>query len=309
MPYPIEKKLVLAISSSALFDMREADAIFQKSGTKAYRDHQKEKAEVPLDRGVAYPFIKRLLNLNILYPTQQPVEIIVLSRNGPDVSERFFASCQHYGLDITRGAFLSGKPPWKYIPSFNASLFLSANKKDVTDAVSAGMPAGFVLPTNAPAEPTSNELRIAFDFDGILASDEAEKVYQGEGLELFHQAEKAKANQPLEPGPLKDLAQKLAYWQRVEERKQSKDSSYEPAIRISIVTARNAPAHSRFLNTLEQWGLSATETFLMGGIEKKRVLEVLKPHLFIDDQESHLTPVSDDVPCVHVPFGVANHKP
>ena len=306
MPYRIERKLVVAISSSAVFDMHDADKIFREDGRESYRRHQREHLNDPFGKGVAFPFIRRLLHLNTVFPNERPVEVIVLSRNDPDTGQRFFASCQHYGLDISRGAFLCGKDPYPYVESFNAALFLSANEDDVRRALKAGTPAGLVLPTSASDEPASDELRVAFDFDGVLADDEAEQVYQGQGLDQFHDAEHAKASKPLKPGPLHGLAQKLSYWQKFEAKRLKHDPGYRPLLRIAIVTARNVPAHKRLVRSLEDWGLTATETFFMGGIDKSHVLRVLKPHLFLDDQLSHLEAVADEIPCVHIPFGMVN---
>lgn len=306
MPYPIERKLVIAISSSAVFDMHAADDIFRIQGEEAYRDHQRKNLRVPFSKGVAFPFIRRLLHLNSVFPKEQPVEVIVLSRNDPDTGQRFFESCVHYRLNISRGAFLCGKDPYPYVESFNAALFLSANEKDVRGALDAGMPAGLVLPTKASDEPDSDELRVAFDFDGVLAGDEAELVYQEQGLQDYHLTEHENANQPLEAGPLNGLARKLSYWQKFEAKMQAEDNNYKPLLRVAIVTARNAPAHARFVRTLQEWGLTATETFFMGGIDKSRVLRVFKPHLFLDDQLSHLQGIAEEIPCVHIPFGKVN---
>lgn len=306
MAYPIDKKLVIAISSSAVFNMETADTVFREQGEDAYRAHQQEKLNTPFEKGVAFPFIRRLLHLNTVFAKEEPVEVIVLSRNDPDSGRRFFESCRHYGLNITRGAFLCGKDPFHYIDAFNAALFLSAKEQDVRAALEAGMPAGLVLPTKASDEPDSDELRVAFDFDGVLAGDESEQVYQSGGLDAFHKSEEVMANEPLKPGPLHDLAKKLSYWQKFEAKRRMEDATYQPLLRIAIVTARSAPAHTRLVRTLEEWGLTATETFFMGGIDKSRVLRVLKPHLFLDDQKSHLAGISDEIPCVHIPFGKAN---
>ena len=232
----------------------------------------------------------------------------MLSRNDPDSGQRFFESCKHYDLNITRGSFLCGKDPYPYIDAFNASLFLSANESDVRGALQAGMPAGLVLPTQASDEPTSDELRIAFDFDGVLAGDESERVFKRDGLATFRNSEQEKSDEPLQAGPLHSLAQKLSYWQKFESKRLKADPNYKPHLRIAIVTARSAPAHTRFIKTLTSWGLAPTETFLMGGIDKSRVLRVFKPHLFLDDQLSHLEGISDEIPCVHIPFGIANDK-
>lgn len=292
-----------------MFDMLDADRIYREQGEESYRQYQIKNLHNPFDKGVAFPFIRRLLHLNSVFSNEEPVEVVVLSRNDPDSGRRFFESCRHHGLNISRGAFLCGKDPYHYVESFNACLFLSANENDVRGALNAGMPAGLVLPTKALDQPDSDELRVAFDFDGVLASDEAEQVYQEKGLDLFHESEQQNAGLPLRPGPLKGLATKLSFWQKYESRRQKEDSDYKPLLRVAIVTARNAPAHTRFIRTLEEWGLTATETFFMGGIEKSRVLRVFRPHLFLDDQLSHLEGIADEIPCVHIPFGRGNGSP
>ncbi|MDR1498143.1 MAG: 5'-nucleotidase [Puniceicoccales bacterium] len=308
MPYPIDKKLVIGVSSSALFDMIKADNVFKNSGEAAYREYQQKNIDTPFSHGVAFPFIKRLLNLNKLYPKISPIEVIVLSRNDPETGRRFFRTCRHYELDITRGAFLAGKEPFSYIPAFNISLFLSANESDVKSATKNGHPAGLVLPTKIKDD-DSTELRIAFDFDGVLADDEAEAIYKKTGdLELFHQYELKKTKKPHNPGPLKDLLQKISSFQELEAKKAKKDKSYKPALRISIVTARNAPSNERFVTTMQSWGINVDETFFLGGIDKTRILKILKPHIFFDDQIAHLASASKGIPSVHIPFGIANEE-
>jgi len=307
MAYPIEKKLVIAVSSRAVFNLEEANEVFDKSGTEAYRKYQLERLDVPLGKGVAYPFIKRLLRLNQLYSEQKPIEVVVLSRSSSDVGQRFFRSCKVYGLDISRGAFLSGQSPYPYINAFNASLFLSANKSDVVSAIAAGLPAGLVLPSSFVDDESDNELRIAFDFDGVLADDASEKIYkESKSLDVFHKHELQRGQTPHDPGPLKDLFTKIGFFQKLEAKREVDNPGYKPALRIAIVTARNVPANERVVTTLQSWGFNATELFLMGGVEKKRVLEALRPHIFFDDQIDHLTPASEAVPSVLIPFGIAN---
>ncbi|MEG1834018.1 MAG: 5'-nucleotidase [Burkholderiaceae bacterium] len=308
MPYPIENKLVIAVSSRALFDLEAANAIHETQGVKAYRCHQMERLDQPLAKGVAFPFVRRLLRLNELYPQEQPVEVVVLSRNSPETGQRFFRSCRHYGLAITRGAFLSGQSPYDFLSAYNASLFLSANRDDVIAATQGGLPAGWVLPTRADDDANDHELRIAFDFDGVVADDESERVYAHGQLEAFHAHELARAGAPHSPGPLQELFSKIGRFQQLEAQRASEQPGYRAALRISIVTARSAPAEERLVTTLKNWGMSAAELFLMGGIEKKRVLEVLRPHIFFDDQLGHLEPSSATVPSVLVPFGVKNEN-
>jgi 5'-nucleotidase len=307
MPYPIEKKLVVAVSSRAVFDLEDANRVFDTKGTDAYRQYQVDRLDQPLAKGVAFPFIRRLLRLNELYPKQLPIEVVVLSRSSADAGQRFFRSCKHYGLDISRGAFLSGQSPYPYIGAFNTSIFLSAHSEDVISAIRAGFPAGLVFPSTAVEDEADHELRIAFDFDGVLADDQSEKVYQEhKNLDLFHQHETEHVDKPHDAGPLKDLFTKIGYFQKLEAQRESTEPGYKPAVRIAIVTARNAPSNERLVTSLSSWGMSAAEIFLMGGIEKRRVLEVLKPHIFFDDQLTHIEPASQAVPSVLIPFGIAN---
>lgn len=306
MPYPIERKLVVAVSSRALFDLEEANNVFVSGGVDEYRTYQTRNLEKVLSPGVAFPFVRRLLRLNALYPEEEPVEVVVLSRNSPDTGQRFFRSCQAHGLNITRGAFLSGESPYPFLVAFNASVLLSAHLPDVVDATRAGLPAGLVLPSKAVDDPADHELRIAFDFDGVLANDESERVYAGQQLDAFFDYELQKAKTPHVPGPLKDLFTKIGFFQKLEARRARAEAGYKPAVRVSIVTARNAPANERLVTTLHEWGMNATEVFLMGGIEKRRLLEVLKPHIYFDDQLAHLEPAAEQIPSVLIPFGIKN---
>lgn len=308
MPYPIERKLVVAVSSRAIFDLEDANSVFESQGVEAYRKYQRDKIDETLGKGVAFPFVRRLLGLNRLYPDQSPVEVVVLSRNSPETGRRFFRSCQAHGIDISRGAFLSGQDAHLFASAFNASVFLSANADDVINANKAGFPAGLVLPTKAIDDEGDLEFRIAFDFDGVLAGDEAEIVYGDGDLDLFHQHESAKAQMPHDPGPLKDLFTKIGYFQKLEAKRATVDKSYRPALRVAIITARNAPANERLVTTLNEWGIDAAELFLMGGIEKRRVLDVFRPHIFFDDQRVHLEPAAALTPSVWIPFGFRNSE-
>lgn len=308
MRFPIEKKLVIAVSSSALFDLAESHAVFEKEGPNAYKKFQEKHLDNVLKKGVAFPFIKRFLKINSRFEEEEPVEVVLLSRNSAATGKRVFRSIAHYGLDITRAAFMEGESPYEYVPAFNASLFLSANNEDVQNAIDAGYPAGVVMPSKVVNDDGDDELRIAFDFDGVIADDEAETVFKGGDLPEFQEHEVNKSEIPHEPGPLADLFQKLSFLQKLEDGKVEKDRNYKRILRTTIVTARSAPAHERVITTLESWGVSANEIFFLGGMAKDRILTRLKPHMFFDDQLSHLESESDDIPMVHIPFGIANTK-
>lgn len=308
MPYPIEQKLVIAVSSSALFDLTESNAVFEEKGPIAYKKFQEENLDRVLDKGVAFPFIKRFLNINSRFANEQPVEVVLLSRNSATTGRRVFRSIQHYGLDISRAAFMEGKSPYEYIPAFNASLFLSANEEDVLKAIESNYPAGVVLPSEVVFDDESEELRIAFDFDGVIVNDEAEIIFKEGELPEFHKHEVANANVPHQPGPLADLFKKISFIQKLEDEAVEQNHDYKRIVRTAIVTMRSAPSHERVVTTLEDWGVNANETFFLGGMEKDRVLSRLKPHIFFDDQRSHLQSKAGGIPMVHIPFGIANKK-
>lgn len=307
MAFEIGEKLVIGVSSSALFDLSASHQVYLEKGQDEYRRYQQAHLDTILPRGVAFPFIRRFLAINKCFPEQMPVEVVLFSRNSPETGLRVMRSIAHYGLDISRAAFMTGKSPFTYLPAFNAALFLSANEEDVKKAIAADYPAGLVLPSKIDDDDDDIELRVAFDFDGVLADDESETVFKTRGLGQFHAHETQHVARPHQPGPLAQMFQKLAAMQQLEEAAQAHDPGYRKIVRIAIITARSAPSHERVVTTLKSWGVSADETFFLGGMDKSRVLSVFKPHIFFDDQLTHLkTAPGGTIPMVHVPFGVAN---
>jgi 5'-nucleotidase len=309
VPYSLHDKLVIAVASSALFDLSESDAVFQERGLEEYRAHQRRNEAEVLAPGVAFPLVKRLLGLNGPEEKDRIVEVILLSRNDPDTGNRVMRSIQVHGLDISRAAFVNGKTPFRYLKAYNAALFLSANANDVREAVMRGAPAGQVLPSAFSDVGPAVELRVAFDFDGILADDAAELVFKADGLAAFHAHEAEHGSEPMQPGPLHRFFTELARLQAQERSKRSADPGYEPRIRTAIITARNAPAHERVVSTLRSWGIEVDEVFFLGGIDKALILEEFRPHIFFDDQLSHVHAARAVVPSVHVPFGISNVPP
>ncbi len=309
MAYPIERKLVVAVSSSALFDMNSADSIFKEQGYDAYQKYQHRHRNKPLKIGPAFPFIRRFLSINESFPEELPVEVVLLSHNSPETGIRVFNSIKEYNLPIIRAAFTSGTAPHHYMKPFNVSLFLSTNEQDVVEAVKRGFPAGHVHTANVEDDLSDEQLRIAFDFDGVLADDEAERIYKESGsVEEFQKYESKHASKPLKPGLLADFLKKIAYFQRLENRRAKIEESYKKIVHTAIITARSAPAHERAINTLRSWSVTVDELILLGGIEKRRILSEMKPHLFIDDQQSHLDHSLQNIPLVHLPFGIANEE-
>ena len=307
MTYPIQNKLVIGIASSALFDLSASHQVYEEQGEEEYRKYQETHIGTILGKGVAFPFIRRFLNINKHFPDHTPVEVVLLSRNSPETGLRVMKSIAHYGLDISRAAFVTGKAPYTYLPAFNTSLFLSANAADVAGALASNFPAGLVLPSLIDDDEDDLELRVAFDFDGVIADDESETVFKrNNDVQEFHAHETERVAIPHRPGPLADLFRKLHVMQRYESALARRNPEYKRILRIAIITARSAPSHERVVTTLKNWGVSANETFFLGGMEKARVLAILKPHIFFDDQLSHLKSEGGTIPMVHVPFGVAN---
>ncbi len=306
MAFPIENKLVVAITSTALFDFTKEHDIYLKDGIETFRAYQSEHRHDIPPPGSAFPFIKRLLHLNRIFSDELPVEVVLLSRNDPEAGLRIMDAMPHYDLDITRASFLSGRAPYPFMSAVNACLYLSTNQEEVKDAVSEGYPAGYALPCAASYDDSDTQLRIAFDFDGVLVDDEAESKFIDGNLPLFHHHEVENKDRPLKNGPLMPLMQRLSAIQKLQDSRSNLSNNPDKAIRISIVTARNAPAHERLINTMKHLGLETDELFLTGGIEKKNFLDVIKPQIFFDDQIGHLKPASERTPCVHIPFGVRN---
>lgn len=302
MPYDLSARLVVGVASSALFDLGESDRVFREEGVEAFRAHQRDRVDDPFPTGVAFPLVKRLLGLNAVRPDDPPVEVMLLSKNDAETGRRAFRSIAHYGLPIERAAFLQGAAPHAYAAAFQCELFLSADEADVRAAIAAGQPAGHVGARAAEADASDLELRVAFDFDGVLADDASERIYREAGLDGFRAEETARADEPMAPGPLKPFLDRLAGIQRLE----AETPGWTPRLKTALVTARGAPAHERVAATLEAWGLRLDQTFFLGGVEKTAVLETLRAHVFFDDQRVHLDRAAAVAAAVHVPFGVAN---
>ncbi len=309
MPYDLGSRLVIGVASSAMFDLSESDAVFRTKGEEEYRKYQSENIDSPLEKGVSFSFVKRLLSLNNLSenPSSDPlVEVVLLSKNDPDTGLRVMKSIKHHGLSISRAIFMQGKSPYEYIPALNISLFLSGSSSDVKEAIAMGYPAGHVM-KSAIIDEDSNDLRIAFDFDGVLADDESEIVmHNTDDVNKFHDHETKNVLQPHNPGPLKEFLVKVSAIQKIEEKKKKSEPNYKNRLRVSIVTARNAPSHERAINTLKDWGVMTNDAFFLGGIDKGVILSVLKPHIFFDDQSRHLISTICVAPSVHIPFGIKN---
>ena len=298
MPASLEGKLVVAISSRALFNFEQENAVFERAGEKSYIELQLSSLEAPAAEGVAFPLVKKLLAFN--RPGEHRVEVVILSKNDPVSGLRVFRSAKRAGLPIERGVFTRGRTPYRYLNALKANLFLSTNETDVLNAISNGYPAAIVYPQSANvAEQHPDEIRIAFDGDGVLFSDEAERVYQREGLDAFQAHESLHAEKPLPPGLFKPLLEALQGL-----RAGGSDASMR--VRTALVTARSAPAHERAIRTLMDWNIGVDEAMFLGGLDKSAFLREFEPDFYFDDQRSHIDSARDHVASGHVPFGITN---
>lgn len=297
MSTKISNKLVVAISSRALFDLDESNSVYETQGIDAYAKYQIEHENEILKPGNAFHLVKKFLNLNQYGPL---VEVILLSRNSADTGLRVFNSIEHYQLDIVRAAFTSGESPYQYVAAFGSHLFLSANAIDVANALQAGYAAATLLHSNANKN-NSNELRIAFDGDSVLFSDESEKIYQQQGLQAFATNEKLSAHKPLSSGPLRGFLTALYEIQK-------RFSAAECPIRTALVTARSAPAHERVIRTLRAWDIRLDQSLFLGGLAKGDFLQAFGADVFFDDQQSHCDSAAQHVATGHVPHGIMNNK-
>lgn len=295
MPTSFDGKLVVAISSRALFDLDESHEIYEREGVDTYTQHQILHEDEPLEPGVAFPLVKKLLALNQNCPDRPMIEVILLSRNSADTGLRVFNSIKHHRLPISRAAFTRGGSTSPYVGSFGAHLFLSTNPDDVRAALAGGYAAATVL-TSTPVSNATEQLRIAFDGDAVLFSDDSERIYKSQGLTAFEENEVAAAHIPLEGGPFKPFLAALHQIQR----------NNGDAIRTALVTARGAPAHERVVRTLRAWGVRIDEAFFLGGLDKGGFLKAFGADIFFDDQQVHCESARQHVATGHVPNGVAN---
>ena len=291
MAYDLSDKLVVAISSRALFDLEHENQIFENNGIEAYTRYQIEHENTVLPKGTAFPLVEALLSLNEKF--EEPiVEVIILSSNSPETGLRVFNSISEYGLDIVRAAFTGGEAKHPYLEAFNIDLFLSRNEKEVQDAIDQGVAAALVYDAPRDYHPNQKEIRIAFDADAVVFSDESELIYKQEGLEAFYENENANAENAMNEGPFAKLLKTLS------KIKENDDS----LLKIAIVTARNSPAHKRVILTLRKWGCKIDEMFFLGGVAKDKVLKAFNAHIFFDDQDYHVGPASQLIPSGRVPY-------
>ena len=294
MAYTLDDKLVIAISSRALFDLEKENRIYDEKGLEAYYNYQLTHEETPLHRGTAFRFVKNLLSINKDFDDKL-IEVIVLSRNNAATGLRIGRSIEHYGLDIERSGWTAGTSVVKYLEAFRVDLFLSAHSEDVQDAINADVAAATILPHNGSGVEESDMVKIAFDGDAVIFGDESEKIYQENGLEAFLAHERENAKNPLSKGPFFKFLKVISDIQ-------SRFPMERSPIRTALVTARSFSTHERVLRTLDAWGVRVDEAFFQGGVQKYEVIKAFGADIFFDDQDAHLKYTAKDTPSAKVPY-------
>lgn len=298
MSYDLENRLVIGVSSRALFDLTVENEIFCTQGVEAYCRYQVEHEKELLKPGNGFRLVEALLNINELPGQEGRVEVIIMSHNSPDTSLRVFNAIAHYGLNISRAVLASGASLTPYLEAFHTDLYLSADERDVQAAVDCGIAAGIICcdEIKVPGKQEEiSQIRIAFDGDAVLFSDESERIFKEKGLEAFEENERLQAENPLKKGPFAKFLKTISDIQR-------EFSPEQVPIRTALVTARSAPAHERVIRTLRAWNVRIDEAFFLGGISKTDVLRAFGAHIFFDDQAVHTKPASEVVPSARVPY-------
>lgn len=290
--------LTVAISSRALFDLDDSDAVYREKGLDAYRLYQIDHENETLAPGPGFPFVTKLLRINKLLGCRR-VDVILLSRNSADTGLRIFNSIASHSLDIRRAAFASGSSPYRYAEAFGCDLFLSTQAEDVMGAVESGIAAATLIGNHHAANPT-DRLKIAFDGDAVLFADQAERVFKEQGLAAFSQSEARAADQPLAGGPFKPFLEGLHKLQR--------EFDDDCPIRTALMTAREAPAHERVIKTLRAWDIRLDESLFLGGLDKAEFLRAYGADVFFDDQAGNCESAQRHVTAGHVPHGVRNAR-
>ncbi len=294
MAYDLQDKLVIAISSRALFDLEEENAIFNDEGLESYYKHQFEHLDKPIAKGSAFRFVQNLLAINKKFDNKL-IEVIILSRNNAATGLRIGRSIEHYKLDIERTGWTAGTPVTRYLEAFKVDLFLSVYTPDVEEAVNSGVAAATILPHTPITSEESDMVKIAFDGDAVIFGNESEKVYQEKGLEAFISYERMNAQNPLSKGPFFKFLKTIS-------EIQDKFPMEGSPIRTALVTARNFSTHERVLGTLEGWGVRVDEAFFQGGVQKYEVIKAFGADIFFDDQDAHLEHTSKETPSAKVPY-------
>ncbi|XP_034018725.1 cytosolic 5'-nucleotidase 1A-like [Thalassophryne amazonica] len=300
--------VTIAVSSRTLFNMVAERKIYEEEGVEKYVTYQVDNENQPLKPGPAFPFVKALMTVNSrlrkLYPDSEELfDIVLMTNNHAQVGVRLINSINHYDLTIERFCMTGGKSPIGYLKAYLTNLYLSKDSDKVTEAIEEGIAAATMFTLDKETELCENQLRVAFDGDAVLFSDESEVIVKKHGLDSFFEHEKKFENSPLAQGPLKCFLEALGKLQR---KFYAKGQRMDCPIRTFLVTARSAASSgARVLKTLRSWGLEIDEAIFLAGAPKGPLLQKIKPHIFFDDQMFHIEGAKElGTISAHVPYGI-----
>lgn len=285
MAYDWTDRLVIAVSPEVLF------VPDQKPENDETKWEKKETAQT-LKPGPAFPFISGLLELKKRAELEERIEVILVSGEEAGASMALYRALAFYEVKISRFLFTGGSSPVPYLQAFCTDLFLSFDAEAVQEAADGGIAAGLMWETERKGRLPDQYLRLAFDGDAVLFSDDSERIYREQGLETFEAHETEHAGEPLAEGPFAGFLKKLTQIRRLTDT---------PCIRTALVTARCAPAHERVIRTLKAWDVDVDEMFFLGGLPKKEILDAFGAQLFFDDQRLHVVSAAEFVPAALVP--------
>ncbi|XP_077092771.1 5'-nucleotidase, cytosolic IB a [Siphateles boraxobius] len=306
--------VTIAVSSRTLFNMVKERKVFEEEGLERYVAHQLELEDQLFTPGVSFPFVKALMNVNArlreLYPDSEELfDIVLMTNNHAQVGVRLINSINHYDLNIERFCMTGGESPIGYLKAYMTNLYLSKDSEKVQEAIEEGIAAATMFTCDSENELSDTQLRVAFDGDAVLFSDESEIIVKEHGLDNFFKHEKEFENKPLAQGPLKCFLEALGKLQR---KFYAKDQRINCPIRTYLVTARSAAsAGARVLKTLRSWGLEVDEALFLAGAPKGPILHKIRPHIFFDDQMFHIEGAQElGTIAAHVPYGIGQkyHK-
>ncbi|KAJ1177955.1 hypothetical protein NDU88_003206 [Pleurodeles waltl] len=307
-----QNAITIAVSSRALFRMEEEQKIYREKGLEEYVKYQLEHENEPFKPGAAFPFVKALETVNArlreLYPTSEDLfDIVLMTNNHAQVGVRLINTINHHNLFIERFCMTGGKSPIDYLKAYHTNLYLSSDSEKVQEAIEQGIAAATIFSPNKDVAVFEDQLRVAFDGDAVLFSDESEKIVKEHGLDMFFEHEKAYENKPLAKGPLKGFLEALG---KLQKKFYAKGLRLECPIRTYLVTARSAASSgARALKTLRSWGLETDEALFLAGAPKGPLLEKIRPHIFFDDQMFHVEGAQQmGTIAAHVPYGVAQKQ-
>ncbi|XP_003276013.2 cytosolic 5'-nucleotidase 1B isoform X2 [Nomascus leucogenys] len=292
-PWPPKPKnaITIALSSCVLFNMVDGRKIYEEEGLEKYMEYQLTNENVILTPGPAFRLVKALQYVNArlrdLYPDEQDLfDIVLMTNNHAQVGVRLINSVNHYGLLIDRFCLTGGKNPIGYLKAYLTNLYIATDTEKVQEAIQEGIASATMFDGAKDMAYCDTQLRVAFDGDAVLFSDESEHFTKEHGPDKFFQYDTLCESKPLAQGPLKGFLEDLG---RLQKKFYAKNQRLLCPIRTYLVTAKSAASSgARVLKTLRRWGLEIDEALFLAGAPKSPILVKIRPHIFFDDHMFHI---------------------